>query len=163
MGLDALLRNQRETILAQWLDGVYPLGTDGPFGHKTKAFFKGPMGQQLSSALSDLFDHLLVGAKAETVARSMDQVIRVLAVQEMLPSQAAGFLFPLKTVVRRLAKGMELEDELLVFDGLLDQLTRIGFDVYSKAREELHLIQIQEQKRQTEGVFKLANSKGRDL
>jgi len=156
------LLKHRENLLDQWLDAVYPLSTDGPFGHKTKTFFKGPMGRTLSDALANLFDHILAEEDSRSLATDMDQAIRVLAVQELLPSQAAGFLFPLKALVRGLARKAELDlsEELNGFDHLLDQLTRIGFDIYSKAREELYMIQIEEQKRQTEGVFRLANKRG---
>jgi len=103
----------------------------------------------------------LEGTDANKLAPLLDQVIRVLAVQELLPSQALNFLFYLKRIVRTQAEkqGLSPQDpELLGFDNVVDQLLRLSFDIYVKCRERIFQLKVEEQTLQTEKLIQLANS-----
>lgn len=164
MDLEKILVEQKEELLEQWLEAVFHLYPEGSwrFLKKTKSFYTNPLGHTLAEGLKGLYDQLLEGTDAEKLAPLLDQIIRVLAVQELSPSQALSFLFMLKRIVRSAAKKAGLEpgdNQLLGFDGLIDQLVRLSFDVYVKCREDLFKLQVQESQIQTQSLIKLANNR----
>jgi hypothetical protein len=73
-------------------------------------------------------------------------------VQDFPPSQALGFVFALKHLIReRLAKELKadsaLAGELFAIDNQIDALALIAFDVYESCRERIHHLKAEEIKR----------------
>ncbi len=96
-------------ILEKWLDIL--LGSYSPqtvqFLKKEKDPFGNPVAHQLSRGLGDLLAVLVEEKSVEEARTALDEIIRVLALQETAPSQALAFIFHLKQVVRD-----ELAEEL---------------------------------------------------
>ncbi|MDT8447718.1 MAG: RsbRD N-terminal domain-containing protein [bacterium] len=164
MDLEQILIEQQESLLDQWLEAVFHLYPEGSWRYlkKNKSFFTNPLGHTLAEGLRGLYAQLLEGTDADKLAPLLDQIIRVLAVQELAPSQALSFLYMLKRIVRGRAKEAGLtpgDDQLIGFDSLIDQLVRMSFDVYVKCREDLFKLQVQEQQIQTQSLIKLANNR----
>lgn len=75
-------------------------------------------------------------------------MMRVRAIQDFSPSQAVGFIFCLKDVIRQeVGKGSRDEKiaaELLKLDSKIDTLALIAFDVYVKCREQVYELRTNE-------------------
>jgi hypothetical protein len=95
---------------------------------------------------------------------SLDEVIRVWAVQDFTPSQAMAFVFIWKKIIREeLAQELKdpgLAEACLELESRIDGLALLGFDVYMKRREKLYEIRVDEVKKRIGGLLR---SKGIDL
>ncbi len=152
-----LLNKRKKLILQKWFDAVletYP--ADGrKFLGDRKNRFANPVGASLYEGIEGLYERLLDGTDPESAdfAQFLDRIVRIRAVQEFSPSQALGFLFPLKTVIREVvrqetpAKG--LGEELLALERKIDRLVLLAFDKYTECRERLFEIRIREIKDST--------------
>jgi hypothetical protein len=94
----------------------------------------------------------------ESATVAVDEVIRVLALQEFPPSQALAFVFVLKQVVRE-ELAQELEDpslapELVELDSRIDGLALLSFDGYMQRREKLYEIKLNEVKSRISGLLR---------
>lgn len=162
MGLQGLLKQHREAILKEWIDAVidtYPLDASRFF--KTQADpFANPVGSSTKNSLTGLFDQLLVGMDREAVIPILDPVIRIRAIQDFSPSQAVGFIFALKGIVRKkIKKGLGaagVEDELAAWERAVDDLALLAFDIFEGCRERLYNIKANQEKTKVYSAFKRA-------
>src|SRR5512137_1719141 len=103
MGLNDLLQQYRSAIVNQWFEtvvGTYQEETRGPL-RKQNAPFTNPVGFNTAQGLDGLFDGLLKGMMPAETSRFLDGIVRIRAVQEFAPSEALGFIFQLKDIVRK--------------------------------------------------------------
>ena len=147
------LSHNRVAILKRWFERIiatYPSGAAAFLGRQSDPF-QNPVGQTIFREIEVLYDHLLSGADAERVTRSLDNIIRIRAVQDFTPSQAVGFLFELRHILRD-----ELQPELgapgsapawAELESRIDQLALLAFDVYMECRERIFDIRAKEIKR----------------
>ena len=137
-----LLRARRTEIADRWIDAalsVYPAETAGVFRRNTDEF-RNPVGHRTSQACHALLDMLLTGGVDLDAARTaLDEMLRIRAVQDLAPSQAVGFVFLLKPVVRAMAeehgRSDALRRELAQFESAVDTLALAAFDGYAACRE----------------------------
>ena len=147
MGLKKILGQHKKKIVSQWVDRVvatYPADT-AKFLNAQKDPFANPVGHQTRQALIDTFDELMAGAEPDKLALRLDPLIRVRAVQAMFsPSQAVGFVFLLKPLIRKIIKDRLDEPmmarELIAFESILDDLALIAFDIYMQCRETIYAL-----------------------
>ena len=147
MGLKKILEQEKKGIVSQWVDrliATYPADTV-KFLNAQKDPFANPVGHQARQALADTFDELIAGADPKKLATGLDPLIRVRAVQTMFsPSQAVGFVFLLKPLVRQTLKDRHHEPtvarELIAFENDLDDLALIAFDIYVQCRETIYAL-----------------------
>ncbi|MBI4795270.1 MAG: RsbRD N-terminal domain-containing protein [Deltaproteobacteria bacterium] len=89
---------------------------------------------------------------------SPPEVIRIRALQDCSPSQALAFIFLLKNVVREeLAEDFEKQNltaELMELDSRIDGLSLLGFDVYTRRREKLCELRVNEVKNRVSGLLR---------
>ncbi|MBM4276134.1 MAG: hypothetical protein FJ134_17020 [Deltaproteobacteria bacterium] len=166
MKLTNLLSTKKSLILDRWLNQIlanYPPET-AQFLKREKDRFDNPLGYRITQGITELYQGLLSGADREQLLCSLDEVIRIWAVQDFTPSQALAFVFLLKKVVRdELAqelKNPELAEACLDLESRIDGLALLGFDVYMKRREKLCEIRVDEIKKRIGGLLR---SKGIDL
>ena len=143
MGLTNLLEKKKSSIVKRWFEFV----TD-TYAPDAALFFKNqgdsflnPVGGTTRSILEKLFEALLHKADADSIAVTMEPLIKIRAVQSFSPSQAVGFLFVLKTLIRKeLKKEIKKIDpeELVSIDARIDSLALIGFDVFVQCREKIY-------------------------
>ena len=163
MDIKDLLSEKRTDIVRGWFDLIlktYPQET-AIFLKDQKDMFANPVGQTILSGIEDLFDEIVNGPDPEKVNEYLDNIIRIRAVQDFSPSDAIGFLFLLKNVIRNeLLKDIrrnDLFEELLVIESGIDDLAGISFDIFMKCREKLYDLKANEVRNWTCRLLKRAN------
>ena len=132
----------REAILEQWIAETiasYP-GAAVAFISGEKDPFRNPVGETVRRSLAVLLEQLHGAMEPAEIARALDDIVRLRAVQELAPSDAVGFVFLLKPVLRKLAPG----EDLLSLNERIDALALLAFDKYMHCREQLAEIRLKE-------------------
>ncbi len=145
----------RDEILKRWTDRVidsYPEET-AKFLRSKADPFANPVGAGLREGLAELLDGVIDGVDPEELAPALDRVIRVRAVQEFSPSQAVGFIFELKNLLREVAGAPAGENSQHPFDASIERLGLFAFDVYANCREEMWKIRAREIRNQSVGIM----------
>ena len=160
MQIATLLSQKKAAILGRWLAMIfesYPPET-AIFLRKEKNRFDNPAGYRISEGLEGLYGALLQEMDRDQVLTSLDEIIRIRALQNFTPSQALAFIFLLKIVIREeLAEEIKKENlaaELLDLESRIDGLALLGFDVYTKRREKIFEIKADEAKRRVSGLMR---------
>lgn len=163
MNLYELLSEKKMVILNKWFDVTlnnYHQDT-AVFLKKEKDQFANPVGSAIRSGLNSFFDEILAGDDIDKISKSLDNIIRIRAVQDFAPSQAIAFIFYLKMIVREEISGenqtKNFADELFAFDRLLDNLMLLSFDIYMKCREKIYDIKANELRNMTSKLVERAN------
>jgi hypothetical protein len=138
---------KRDAVVDQWLArtlGTYPFLTSRYLGEE-KDRFRNPVGHVLREALPALVDELLGEMDVARLTSVLEQIVRMRAVQEFTPSQALGFIFALKDVLRH-----EDPAELTrTIEQRIDQMALLAFDLFVKCREKMDEIRAAEARRGT--------------
>ena len=143
MELTSLLENKKSSIVKKWFELV--IDTYAPdaalFFKNQSDDFLNPVGGTTRNILETLFETLLDNFDTDRIALTLEPLIKIRAVQKFSPSQAVGFLFALKTLIRNELK-KELKkintEELDLVDSRIDSLALIGFDVFVQCREKIY-------------------------
>jgi hypothetical protein len=169
MQLITHLSEKKSAILGRWLNrlyGSYPPET-AIFLRREKDRFDNPMGYRISEGLEGLYEALLHETERDQVLNFLDEIIRIRALQDYAPSKALAFVFLLKNAMREeLAEEIRKEDlagELLDLEARIDGLALLAFDVYTKRREKLQDLRVDEMKRRISGVMRKAGLGGDSL
>ncbi len=162
MKLKKRLNKQKAAIVRKWFDMVvdtYPMDTSR-FLKSQKDPFANPVGSATMEGVEGLFHELLDGMDHERIHSLLDPIIRIRAVQNFSPSEAIGFVFFLKKIVRETLKNDISEsqgtNELLSFETNIDKIGLMAFDIYMTCRETLFRIQANEEKNRTFSAFERA-------
>lgn len=164
MSLNTLLTEKKSTIVRKWIDLIVETYPDGGqrFFKKEKNRFANPVGQTVSKEAGILFDELIKDAvDSENVTASLDNIIRIRAVQDLRPSHAIGFVLQLKRLIREelgenaLLNG--LSSELRALENRIDEVALLAFDVYSQCRQKIYELRVNEVKRQVGRLLERAN------
>ena len=129
----------------QWLAhtlGTYPFLTSG-YLLEEKDRFRNPVGHALREALPTLVDELLGGMNPEKVTPALDRIVRMRAVQDFTASQAVGFVFAVREVLRN-EHPAELTAEV---EQRVDRMALLAFDLFVKCRETMDRIRVDEARR----------------
>lgn len=133
----------RDPIVEQWIASAlqsYP-SASVPFLSAEDDPFRNPVGHTLRQSLTTLYDELRGTMETERIAPALDALIRIRAVQDLTASQAVGFVFLLKPILRELAP---VDDSL---NDRIDRLALMAFDKYMQCREQLADIRVNEGQR----------------
>jgi hypothetical protein len=162
MKLNDLLHEKRSAILKKWFDIIvetYPAET-ALFLKNKKNKFANPVGSIICEGIENIFDEILKGIDSERVSPFLDNIIRVRAVQDFLPSQATSFVFLLKDVIRqelsREIRHNGITEELLEFESRIDSLAKLSFDIYMSCREKIYEFKAMDLNNQTYSLLKRA-------
>ena len=165
MTLRRLLHDKRDAIARSWLEGIlatYP-GTSAALFAREKDRFANPVGHSLRMGTEGLLDAMLDGADVEELRKHLHEIIKIRAIQQFAPSQAVGFVFRLKQVVRaelgRAAADPVVSVELAAFDAQIDRLALVAFDTYVECREQVYELRLNEVKRQVSWVVGKMNER----
>jgi len=155
--LAELLNRRKKFVIRKWFDAVletYPEDARKFLGdHKQK--FTNPVGASIFEGVEGIYQRLIDGVDLESpdFSEFLDRIIRIRAIQQFSPSQALGFLFPLKAVIRELLEketaANSMGPELLELERRIDRLALLSFDKYMECRERLFEIRIREVKDST--------------
>jgi len=160
MALSQLLSTKKPLIIERWLGLIfqsYPPET-ARFLNKEKNRFDNPVGYRISQAVQGLVEALLGEAAPGEISALLDEIIRIQALQGFTPAQALAFVFLLKNVIRE-ELGDALKDALLAAECLelesrIDGMALLGFEAYTKRREKLHEVRLNEVKNRVSGLLR---------
>jgi hypothetical protein len=162
MNLSELLAQNRSSIVKKWCDLVldtYPKQSHN-FLSKQKNRFANPVGQSIFEGIESIYDELVGEANSDKISLFLDNVIRVRAIQEFSPSQAIGFIFGLKKIIKdELESEIQehgISEEWVAFDSRIDSLALLCFDIYTKCRQEIFDIRVNEVKNRSSRLLKMA-------
>ena len=163
MSLSNLLAAKRSTIIKKWISRIietYPSDTRR-FFKREKDRFANPIGSIIAREIETLYDELLKGDDTQKISSSLDSIIRIRAVQDFTPSQSIAFVFQLKKLIRE-AVGTEatangLLAEVQALEDRIDDTALMAFDIYSKCRQKIYDIKVNEVKRQVSRLLQRAN------
>ncbi len=133
---------------------TYPADTSR-FLKSQKDPFANPVGGATIQGLDAMFDELFGNMDRETILTSLDPIIRIRAIQDFSPSDATGFIFFLKEILRDYIKDQPLS-EWLSLESKIDEIALMAFDIYLKCRETLFRIKANEEKNRTFSAFERA-------
>ena len=160
VSLKSVLQAHEQDLLNAWFGEMlhsYPEESRKYF-KKIKSEFTNPVGANLYHSLESLLHTLLSDAPdADKVNEEVNMILRIKAVQEVLPSQAVSFVPALKQVVESIcgkelrAAGVPLQ-EWLDFYSDIDTVALYAFDSYSESRELIYKMRL-DQIRQTNDIL----------
>jgi len=161
MVLENMLSQKRVAVLERWLQLIletYPAGTSR-FLKQEKDRFVNPVGYTISQGIEVLYEGLLQGMNSNKLIDCLDNIIRIRSVQDFPPSQVIAFIFLLKKAIRdelasEIRRNRVLVD-LLEFESKIDKLALLALDIYTKCRQKVYEIRINEVKTERERVLKL--------
>ncbi|MDP8206447.1 MAG: RsbRD N-terminal domain-containing protein [Candidatus Electryonea clarkiae] len=162
MSMKELLQERKDSIFEKWLDRVimtYPSESSNFFKNK-KNRFDNPIGSTLNKELPILLDALINLNDLDEVSNSIDEIVRIRAVQEFSAAQAVGFLLLLKKVIREELDGkteisVNVDDWWSVEDKI-DRMVFMAFDIYMSCKEKIFEIRSRSFERQTYVLDKMA-------
>jgi hypothetical protein len=158
--LENLLLENKAAILERWRNLVfatYP-GDGAIFFKGETDKFANPVGATISEGTEAILNGLAGGKNINSLAGSLDSIIRVRAVQDFSPSGVLAFIPLLKKAIREelgaAIKRDSLFDELLKLESGIDDLMLLGIDVFSKCREQIHEIRLKQLAAERDSVMK---------
>ncbi len=163
MKLENLLIQKQAAVVERWFQLIletYPADTSR-FLKKQKDRFANPVGNTISQGIEAIYSELVHGAGLEKVSPFLDNIIRIRAIQDFLPSQAIAFVFFLKTAIREElineVRDDDIARELLILESRIDELALLSFDIYMKCREKVYELRANEVKNRTFKLLERAN------
>ncbi|ATW27371.1 RsbRD N-terminal domain-containing protein [Candidatus Formimonas warabiya] len=159
--LTKVLQDHQAVILEKWFDALldaYPAEAARIFKH-VKDPFANPVGHSMVTGLEAILDWLVRGKESSEVAAYLDQIVRIRAVQEGLPSQAVSFLISLKHIVgnvleKTTAPREERETARQNWEGQIDRLLLMSMDIYAQCREKIFELKVDEVHRQVYALLR---------
>jgi len=105
----------------------------------------------LSRETESLYHELLHGMDPERLNSSLEEIIRIRAIQDFSPSKAMSFIFLLKKVLREelyqeLKESRAAWEDLLALEARVDEMALRGFDLYVNCRERVYELRAREAK-----------------
>lgn len=155
MRLKEKLKEDKDKLSLAWFDKLlesYPEETRKYFS-KTNASFTNPIGYNIRHCLNNILDELLKESPdSDVLNEELKMILRIKAVQEVLPSQAVSFVPALKQTIERHYKIDRLVSEtslaeVLDFYSDLDTVALYAYDLYVESKMliyDLRLTQIKE-------------------
>jgi hypothetical protein len=144
MDLATLLKRHREAILEKWLEriiGTYP-DAASRFLARQKDQFRNPVGFAITQSIGPIYDQVASGMDSDQLREALDGIIRIRSVQEFTPTEAIGFVFQLKSVIREVMgvhlRAAEDWSDLADLESKIDRVALLAFDKYAECREALH-------------------------
>lgn len=163
MDLEQLLDKRKSAILERWFDLVletYPQDTR-QFLKRNKNRFSNPVAHEVSRGIEGILDQIIRGGNSDEISPFLDKVIRIRAVQDFAPSQALGFIFELKSLVREELAGVINDSrnsaDLSRLERRIDRLGLLSLDLYMKCREKLYELRVNEVKKRVGRLIERAN------
>lgn len=156
MNLAELLKNKTDAVAERWLDAVYDTyqPETARFLRREKDMFANPVGHAVRLNTPAILGELAGGMDAGTLCVALDEIIKVRAIQDFSPSQALSIVFSLKTAVREALGGAADAAALAEFDRRVDQTMLFAIDVYSRRREAMYQLRVDEVKRHVAVILK---------
>ncbi len=163
MSLKNLLRNRKKAIIKKWQEGIFLLYPSDSVRFLTSEAdqFANPVGHSIREHTGKLYSVLIdEGAiNPENVGLILDEILRIMAIQDFSPSRAMRYLFILKDMIAQELKDISEQDNILYCELVelyrrIDEIALIAFDIYSKCREKIFEIKVDTIKNQVSGILR---------
>ena len=148
-----MLLTRKKEIHEKWVNLIFDdyQSEGAKFFREHKDPFINPVGGIISKDTMVLYDQLLGTMDTAAINQSLDNIIKIRAIQELSPVEAVAFLYQLKEVIiGELDDGDFVKattaDLIEIFDRI-DRLTKIAFEIYMNNREKINQIRIHEMKK----------------
>jgi hypothetical protein len=161
------LLEHKETVIQRWIDGIlasYPGDASATFG-RVQDRFANPVGHSVRAGARGIVEALCNGLDAGRIHAALREIIQVRAVQQFTPSQAVGFVFHLKSLIRTEVAGAgdpDAASELATLDGEIDRIALAAFDIFAQCREQVYQLRVEEVKRRVAWVIDKLNQSGEE-
>ena len=153
-----LFEKNKECILEQWLNQRLDVFSQTQTVIKTQMDpFQNPIRHELAVGLKSIVEDFV--ANTEQTKESLDQISRVLAVQDIPPSKSMSLFYGLREIVRERSRktGLTLSHkEWGEFNSRIEQLTLEGFNCYMGHREKIYQLKVDESKNKAFMLLKKA-------
>lgn len=157
--LKEIIKERKSVILKKWLQSLlssYP--TDAAkFMQLQKDKFHNPVGQTFAIETEVLFDELCSSMNSDKINASLDNIIRIRAVQDFSPSSAVSFIFLLKKIIiEEISDFLQYDDQRNQFfeiESRIDRFALLAFEIYCKCREKIFEIRLKEIKKWSTGML----------
>ena len=156
---DVLIEQNKDKIHEKWLTRRL-----GIFSEQKKSLimtqmdqFQNPIRHEMAEGLTGILVHF--ENKGENFTSALDQITRVLAIQDFPPSRSMALFYELKEIVRDIAKkdGVSFRaKDWGEFNSRLEQMTLEAFDSYVDHREKIYQIKVDESKNRAFMLLKKA-------
>ena len=164
--LAPLLREKRDAIVRRWTAvglATYPAEAAAVFGREQDRFAN-PIGDSVRRGTDGVVVALCDGMDAAAIRAALREIVQIRAVQQLSPSQALGFVFRLKELVRDELGGAaddpRVAAELPLLDAAIDRVALAAFDVFTDCRERVYQLRVEEAKRRVAWVVDRLNRRG---
>ncbi|MGA2263116.1 MAG: RsbRD N-terminal domain-containing protein [Acidobacteriota bacterium] len=147
------LAAHKSSVINKWLERTFQAyleSTNRFFPHEKDPFCS-PVDRTLREGLSSLFLGLTRGLNVAALAPDLYGIVRIGAVHDMSASQAVGFVFILKHVIRE-----ELETDAKCIsqwttdlDARIDEMALLAFDIFMRVRQQICEMRVSEVRRMT--------------
>ena len=166
MSLKLRLAEHKEAVVRAWFDQSVAIYSDAYAKslRENADPFANPVGAILKEGLARLFDALRDGANRETCRAALGPIVRVRAVQDVLPSQALAFIPLLKSIARQTLReplqDAPADEAWLAFDIRIDEATLLAFDLYAECRQKISELGVNEARRNVAGLLRVGKGIG---
>ncbi len=168
--LNEVLRRRAEAIEQRWSEEALRVYSPEAFRvfDRQRDRFANPVGHSLRAGIRDAFRALLEDAGTEALRAALDGIVSIRAVQELSASEAVGFVFALKRIVRE-EIGDAVADpgaagEMAALDAGIDRAALTAFDLYVAHRQRLYEVRVAELKRSIPWIVgRATDAASRDL
>ncbi len=158
MELREFLSERKNRILERWFEEIilgYPVESRHYLrSHRDR--FENPLGHTILEGIKGVLDYLLGEKGYEEILPSLENLVKIRAVQDISASKAVDFLFPLKKILREEC-GDKMMEEFLSLSFYIDNLVLRVFDIYAQCRERLYDIKFKELRDMTYILLEKAN------
>ena len=165
MKFHEILEQRKSQIAEKWLKAVIDTYPDeaGKFLFENKNQFGNPIGYTFSLRLPEILDELIAPTDPQKLNTAIEDIIKIRTVQDFSSSEAVGFLYLLKKIIRKEYHQDEKEPllfrEMLEFESRIDQAVSLAFDIYVGLKEKIYEIKSGEVKAQYGKMVERLNEK----
>ena len=147
-----LLLKYKSSIVSKWIELIldsYSIESS-KFFNIEKNQFSNPVGNIISANAENIFDEIVSNKDYQKISLFLTDIIKIRAIQDFAPSEAVGFIFYLKKIIREeLNNEIDQEkilDEFMELETEIDKIALTAFDLYMDSREKVFQIRIKEAK-----------------
>ena len=165
MDLKQFLSQKRLSILDRWLRLIcesYPGEAAESMGRNNDRF-SNPVGYVLSHEIEALYDGLLQGKEGDPISVPLEKMMQIRSVQDFSPSQAVAVIPLLKKAIHEAMSVSAVDPQGMLpmlkdwfeFESRIDRLSLLAFDIYSKYRERINEIRLNEVRKERDRTLRL--------
>ncbi len=148
--LEKYFASKKVSICQRWLQLILQSqpAKDCVSVRRDKDRFNDPIGFTLERELPALYEKIVLLNDVEAAHKSLENVIKIRAVQDLTPAQVINFIFLLKETV--ISELMELNispytsREVINFNDAIEKCVLLAINIYFTCREDIHELTIAE-------------------